>query len=47
MAIHVTRKRLEQLQITTGQQAGFEIIDLVKGGIAQGTKVVISIPVEG
>lgn len=45
-AIHVTRKRLEQLQIASGAHAGFEIIDLVQDGNAQGTKVVISIPVE-
>jgi ligand-binding sensor domain-containing protein len=45
-AIHVTQKRLEQLQMISGQQAGFLIFDLNKDGSPAGTKVVISIPVE-
>lgn len=46
-AIHVTKKRLEQLGIASGQPAGFEIHDLADAGAnALGTRVVISIPVE-
>ncbi len=45
--ISVTKKRLEQLKIQTGTDAGIEIIDLKdKNNNPKGTKVVISIPFE-
>jgi LytS/YehU family sensor histidine kinase len=43
----VTKKRLEQLKILTGFEAGYEIIDLMDDNSnPAGTKVVISIPFE-
>jgi len=44
--INVTRKRLEQLKIQTGKNAGIQIFDLVENNKPAVTKVVISIPYE-
>jgi LytS/YehU family sensor histidine kinase len=44
--IKVTEKRLEQLQIQSGMEAGFEIVDLYTNDIPCGTKVIVRIPFE-
>lgn len=46
MAIEIIRMRLEKIASTTGKSAGVVINELTQNGIAQGTEVVLTIPLQ-
>jgi len=45
LGINITNDRLKLIQTIYGMEASINIYDLVKNGVAQGTKVVVKIPI--